>query len=34
MAKAPNIPIVLTSVGVELGVNSPTQPSIAAELLE
>ncbi len=32
VAKALNIPVVLTSVGVELGINSPTKPSIAAEL--
>jgi nicotinamidase-related amidase len=32
MAKALSIPIVLSSVGVELGVNSPTQPAIADEL--
>lgn len=32
IAKALNIPIVLSSVGVELGVNSPTAPAIAAEL--
>jgi nicotinamidase-related amidase len=32
IAKALNIPVVLTSVGVDLGVNSPTQPTIAAEL--
>lgn len=32
IARALDIPIVLSSVGVELGVNSPTQPSIAAEL--
>lgn len=32
LAKALNIPIVLSSVGVDLGVNSPTKPSIAAEM--
>lgn len=32
IAKALNIPIVFSSVGVELGVNSPTVPSIANEL--
>ncbi len=32
IAKALNIPIVMSSVGVELGVNSPTKASIAAEL--
>lgn len=32
IAKALDIPIVLSSVGVELGVNSPTAPAIAAEL--
>jgi len=32
IAKALNIPIVLSSVGVDLGVNGPTKPSITAEL--
>lgn len=32
IAKALDIPIVISSVGVELGVNGPTRPSILAEL--
>ncbi len=32
LAKALGIPVVLSSVGVELGVNGPTKPSVAAEL--
>jgi nicotinamidase-related amidase len=31
-AKAFDVPVVLTSVGVEYGFNGPTQPSILAEL--
>ena len=31
-AKAFNMPIVLSTVGVEMGVNGPTRPSITAEL--
>jgi nicotinamidase-related amidase len=31
-AKAFDIPIVLSTVGVEYGINSPTQPALAAEL--
>ena len=31
-AKAFDVPIVLSTVGVEYGFNSPTQPSILAEL--
>jgi nicotinamidase-related amidase len=32
VAKALDIPVVLSTVGVELGVNKPTLPSIAAEM--
>jgi nicotinamidase-related amidase len=32
IAKALNIPVVLSTVGVEMGVNSPTVPSITREL--
>jgi nicotinamidase-related amidase len=31
-AKAFNMPVVLSTVGVEMGVNGPTRPSITAEL--
>jgi nicotinamidase-related amidase len=31
-AKAFNVPIVISTVGVEMGVNGPTRPSIMAEL--
>lgn len=31
-AKAFNVPVVLSTVGVEMGVNRPTRPSILAEL--
>ncbi len=31
-AKAFDVPIVLSTVGVEYGFNSPTQPSILAEM--
>src|SRR5258705_13644070 len=31
-AKAFDMPIVLTTIGVEADVNSPTQPALAAEL--
>ena len=33
-AKAFGMPIVLSTVGVEYGINSPTQPALAAELPE
>lgn len=34
IARALSIPIVLSTVGVELGVNGPTKPSIRAELAD